>query len=118
MALQAQRRDDLEVSTPAPATEKQVRRRGRYGLILGTLLAALTLGAVLAYADNVQNDVATVGGVKLVTITAGDTTGATVNYNIAANNGDGQTGCNASDGSAASVTPLGMPAGSAQHRRL
>ena len=101
----------LEVSAKEPATERQVRRRGRWSLILGTLIAALTLGAVLAYADNVQNDVATVGGVKLVTITAGDTTGATVNYNIAANNGDGQTGCNAGDGSAATVTPQGLPSG-------
>ena len=30
----------LEVSAPTPATEKQVRRRGRWSLILGTLIAS------------------------------------------------------------------------------
>jgi len=45
----------LEVSAKAPVTEKQVRRRGRVSLIIGTLVAALTLVAV-AYADQVQVD--------------------------------------------------------------
>ncbi len=71
--------------------------------------ASLTLGALsltaIALADNFQNDV-TAGGND--TISAGGST--TINYNIAANNGDGQTGCNAADGSAAHVT-INAPAG-------
>jgi PKD domain/Thrombospondin type 3 repeat len=92
------------------ATPDQIRRRGRWSLVLGTLAAALLLVAV-AYADNVQNDVATIGGVKLVAVVAGNAAGATVNYQIAQNNGDGQNGCNASDGSPATVTPQGLPSG-------
>jgi hypothetical protein len=38
------------------ATPRQIRGRGRWSLILGTLLAALTLGAVLAYADTINAD--------------------------------------------------------------
>lgn len=45
----------LEVSAPPRATEKQVRRRGRVSLVLGTLAAALTLVAV-AIADNTVAD--------------------------------------------------------------
>jgi Thrombospondin type 3 repeat len=80
------------------ATQKQVRRRGRLSLVLGAILAAVLLVGV-AYADNVQNDV-TVGGND--TFVAGNST--TVNYRIAANNGDGQTGCNAADATPATVT--------------
>jgi hypothetical protein len=80
------------------ATSDQIRRRGRWSLAVGMLIAALMLVAV-AYADNVQNDV-TVGGND--TFIAGGST--TINYRIIANNGDGQTGCNPSDGSAATVT--------------
>lgn len=83
------------------ATPTQIRRRGRFSLILGTLVAALMVAAV-AYADNVQNDVTTPG--EIVTVTAGGS-GAEVKYSIAANSGDGQAGCNATDGSAATVTP-------------
>jgi hypothetical protein len=92
------------------ATPDDIRRRGRWSLALGTLVAAFLLVAV-AFADNVQNDVATIGGVKLVSVQAGSGIGATVNYQIASNNGDGQTGCNASDGSAATVTPQELPSG-------
>jgi hypothetical protein len=86
------------------ATPTQIRRRGRFGLILGTILAALMVAAV-AYADNVQNDVAAnPDGDKIVTVTAGGA-GAEVTYSIASNNGDGQNGCNAADGTPATVTP-------------
>ena len=51
------------------------------------------------FTDNVQNDV-TAGGSD--TFTLGGST--TVNYRITANSGDGQIGCNASDGSPATVT--------------
>jgi hypothetical protein len=55
--------------------------------------------------DNVQNNV-TVGGND--TFTAGGST--TIAYRISANNGDGQNGCNAADGSPAIVT-INTPAG-------
>ena len=60
--------------------------------------------AAIAQADNVQNDV-TAGGND--TFAAGGST--TINYRIAANSGDGQTGCNAADGSAAVVTISAPP---------
>ena len=58
----------------------------------------LTFGGV-AVADNLHNDVVAGGN---DTFTAGGST--TVNYRISANNGDGQTGCNAADASPATVT--------------
>ena len=63
-------------------------------VILSMLLTSLVL------ADNVQNDVAANPGSD--TITAGGST--TVSYRIAANNGDGENGCNATPGSPATVT--------------
>jgi hypothetical protein len=70
------------------------------------LLAAMMLAAMpfSAFADNVVNDV-TVGGND--TFTAPGST--TINYKVNANGGDGQSGCNASDGSPATVT-LSVPA--------
>jgi hypothetical protein len=88
------------------ATPTQMRRRGRLSLILGVVFAALTFGAVLAYGDNVVNDVAANPGSD--TFTAGGST--SVGYKIVANNGDGQTGCNAADSTAATVT-INAPAG-------
>jgi hypothetical protein len=67
------------------------------GMSLALVLTLLL--APVAFADNVVNDV-TVGGTD--TFTAGGST--TVDYWIVATGGDGQAGCNASDGSAATVT--------------
>ena len=78
-------------------------------LSLAVIMAMLVTS--LALADNVQNDVMVIDGDKIVTITAGNTDGATVKYNIQATNGDGFNGCNAADGTAAIVTPQGMPSG-------
>jgi hypothetical protein len=36
----------LEVSAPEGPTEKQVRRRGRWSLVIGTVVAALMVSAV------------------------------------------------------------------------
>jgi hypothetical protein len=73
------------------------------------LTACLVLaGGGLAWADNVQNDV-TAGGTD--TFAAGSST--TISYRITANNGDGQTGCNAADSTKATVTinaPTGVSA--------
>jgi hypothetical protein len=91
------------------ATPKDVRRRGRLSLILGAVVATVLFVAV-AYADNVQNDVTVTIEGKIVTVTAGGS-GASVGYRIAANSGDGQAGCNASDGSSPIVTPTGLPSG-------
>ena len=66
------------------ATPKQVKRRGRLSLILGAIMATVLFAAV-AYADNVQNDVASTAEGKIVTVTAGGS-GASVGYRIAANN--------------------------------
>jgi hypothetical protein len=38
------------------ATPRQIRRRGRWSLFIGVVLAALTLGAVYAYADTINAD--------------------------------------------------------------
>jgi hypothetical protein len=56
--------------------------------------------------DNVTNDVT--GTPPTATITAGGS--VTVNYKIVATGGDGQTGCNAADGTPATVTPS-VPSG-------
>jgi len=99
------------------ATAKQVRRRGRLSLILGTCIAAILLAAV-AYADNVQVndvDVDTVTGDKSLTVTTGTSTvsSATFNYRIQATGAgnDGQAGCNAADGTPATLSVVGLPAG-------
>jgi hypothetical protein len=71
-------------------------------------IGALAMSGV-AYADNVQSDVDSTASIE--TITAGGST--TVGYRIAQNNGDGQVGCNASDGSPATVNinhPQGVTA--------
>jgi hypothetical protein len=75
------------------------------GLFLRVAAAGVALAvaagvfASTVYADNVNNDV-TVGGTD--TFALGSST--TVNYWIVATGGDGQSGCNASDGTAATVT--------------
>lgn len=89
----------------AVATPTQIRGRGRWSLILGALLATLTFGAVMAFGDTVTNDV--VAGGSDTMITGGSTT---INYKINATGGDGQAGCNASDGSQATVN-INAPAG-------
>ena len=38
------------------ASFDQVRKRGRWSLLIGALFAALTLGAVFAYADTILAD--------------------------------------------------------------
>ena len=84
---------------------RKVIRPGLLAVLAVTVATAgIILAAGIATADNVNNDV-TVGGTD--TIAAGGST--TVNYNIVATNasgpgGDGQNGCNAADGSAATVT--------------
>jgi hypothetical protein len=71
-----------------------------------SLVLVLALAAPwVVWADNVNNDV-TVGGSD--TFTLGDST--TVGYKVVANSGDDQPGCNASDGSTATVTII-TPAG-------
>jgi hypothetical protein len=88
-----------------PEEPRRRRRRLRLTRViaLGAIVSVLSAG--IALADNVVNDV---GGGGNATITAGGS--VTVNYWIVANNGDGQTGCNAGDGSAATVT-FNAPAG-------
>ena len=67
--------------------------QGRRLIVFACLvLIGLLAMPLIALADNVQNDVVAGGN---DTIAAGGST--TVNYYINANNGDGQTGCNAAD---------------------
>jgi hypothetical protein len=73
-----------------------------------TLVAALAL-APHAWADNVTNDVS--AGSGLDTFPAGGST--TIGYRIVATGGDGQAGCNAADGTPATLvvhTPSGLTA--------
>jgi hypothetical protein len=95
--------------------------KGKFANALSLALIVSMLFTSVAFADVVQNDVATVGDVKLVTITAGDTAGATVLYNINESSGDstdttGQNSqkCNAADGTTATITPQGLPSGVAK----
>jgi hypothetical protein len=64
----------LEVSAPTPATEKQVRRRGRWSLILGTVIAAVALVAVSSAA--VSTDQADYAPGSVVTIRGDNSNGA------------------------------------------
>lgn len=68
---------------------------------LAVALFFAVAGAAVVFADNVQNDIV-VGGTD--TFTSGGST--TVSYRITANNGDGETGCNASATSPATVNIL------------
>ncbi len=79
--------------------------RRRLGIVLPVALAFSVFVSGIALADNVQNNV-TVGGND--TFVAGGST--SISYRIVATSGDGQTGCNASDGSPAVVT-INTPAG-------
>jgi PKD domain len=93
------------------ATPTQIRRRGRWSLILGTIFAFAAFAAV-AYADTVKNNVVPdLSGDKIVTATAGST--ASVNYKIDQQPvvQDGQGGCNAADGTPATLSFTGLPAG-------
>jgi hypothetical protein len=71
----------------------------RFGRVVPLALAFVMLMGAVALADNVVNDVS-VGGTD--TFTLGEST--TVDFWIVANSGDGQAGCNASDGSNATVS--------------
>src|SRR5215203_4529504 len=77
--------------------------RGKITLLFLTCAVLLAIPAI-ALADNFVNDV-TAGGSD--TITTGGST--TINYKINATGGDNQLGCNASDGSSATVN-LSVPA--------
>jgi hypothetical protein len=78
----------------------------RAAAVVAVAAVAVMSAVSIAFADNVQNDVVAGGN---DTVTQGNST--TLNYRIQQNNGDGQTGCNAADGSAASVSINGLPAG-------
>lgn len=75
--------------------------KGKFSSALSLALIVAMIFTSVAFADNVQNDVV-VGGND--TFTLGGST--TVNYRISATGAgnDGQSGCNAADGSAATVT--------------
>lgn len=72
------------------ATPTDIRRRGRWSLILGTVFAALMVAAV-AYADEIQNDLA--GSAYVMALNVGGSAGST-NLTVVERNGDGKQGCN------------------------
>ena len=78
-------------------------------LVVVTALSLVMLSAGTALADNVANEIDTPS--SILAITRGDTTGASDNWKINASGGDGQAGCNASDGSDATMSFIGLPAG-------
>jgi hypothetical protein len=76
-----------------------------------TTIASLVM-ATAAFADNLQvNDLGTTGGTSPLVVTRGSVSGATIDYRIAANSGDGQMDCNAADATPATVNIVGLPAG-------
>jgi hypothetical protein len=98
------------------ATPTQIRRRGRWSLILGSIAAAVAFAAV-AYADAITNNVP--GTVKVMALNAGGPTGSTL-LTVIPQNGDGKNGCNltgsttlvvsvnSSDTSVATVSPTSL----------
>jgi hypothetical protein len=102
------------------ATPKQVRRRGRYGLVGATSIAA-ALFVVGAAADDITNNVP--GTVKVMALNEGGPTGST-ELTVVPQNGDGKNGCNltgsttlvvsvaSSNTSVATVSPTSLTFGS------
>jgi hypothetical protein len=102
------------------ATPTQKRRRGRFSLILGTVLAAAALAAV-AYADDISNNLdASVDAVaEVMALNVGGADGTTTLY-VVPQGGDGKPGCNltgsttlgvsvaSSDTSVATVSPTAI----------
>jgi hypothetical protein len=88
----------LEVSAPRGATEKQVRRRGRLSLIVGTVVAAATLSAA-AYGDDVSNnlDGSVDATLESMALNVGGPDGS-VRFHLAPTNTDGKSGCNLTGG--------------------
>lgn len=75
----------LEVSAKSPATEKQVRTRGRWSLVVGTLIAAVAFVAV-AYASDVDVSVVDVTApAGSVTLAPGGSGSITINMSVTGN---------------------------------
>lgn len=72
------------------ATPKQLRTRGRFGLVIATVIAA-ALFVVGAAADDISNNVP--GTVKVMALNADGPTGST-DFTVVPRNGDGKNGCN------------------------
>jgi hypothetical protein len=104
------------------ATPEQVRKRGRYGLAIATVIVA-ALFVVGAAADNITNNLPVVGGVKVMALNEGGPTGST-QLTVIPLGGDGKPGCNltgqttlvvsvaSSDTSVATVSPTSLTFGS------
>jgi hypothetical protein len=85
------------------ATTAQVRRRGRWALLVGATLAMLVVAAT-ARADNIKNDVNISGSGDTRTITLGDTTDVYYYIQPTGAGGGGGPSCDADDGTKATVT--------------
>ena len=77
-------------------TPKQIRRRGRWSLVVGMLFAILTFGAVMASADDVSNNLDSTVDATLenIPLTVGGADGS-VQFHLAPTTGDdAKSGCN------------------------
>ncbi|HZG36840.1 MAG TPA: hypothetical protein VEY87_13450, partial [Gaiellaceae bacterium] len=74
------------------ATPTQIKRRGRWSLILGAIFAALMLAAV-AYADEIKNELPS--SAKVIALNTNGATGSTVLF-VDPTGDDGKNGCNLS----------------------
>ena len=86
------------------ATPQQVRRRGRFSLVLGAMIAAAFLTTVAA-ADDISNDldVSVDAIAEAMPLVEGGANGTTQLY-VLPRNGDGKNGCNLTGGKTLVVT--------------
>jgi hypothetical protein len=86
------------------ATPTQIRRGGRFGLLLGVLLALVAFSAV-AYADDIANnlDPSVDAVAEVMPLVEGGDSGTTRLY-VVPRNGDGKNGCNLTGGTTLTVS--------------
>jgi hypothetical protein len=92
--------DELERSKDIRGRRWTLRVRA---LLASVVCVVVVTSTVVAWADNITNDV-TVGGSDTIAVTGS----TTVRYKVVGTGGDGQSGCNVTDGSPATVT-IGHP---------
>ncbi len=95
----------LEVSAASDPTRAQIRRRGRWSLVVGMFVAMLAVGAVVASADQITNNLDTTADAvaEVMPLTVGGANGTTRLY-VVTQNGDGKQGCNLTGGTTATIS--------------
>jgi hypothetical protein len=86
------------------ATSDQIRRRGRWSLVLGTVVASIAVASV-ASADDIANnlDASVDATAEVMPLTQGGANGTTRLY-VVPRNGDGKNGCNLTGSTTLSVS--------------